>query len=204
MLDLIERKGAPDLELDNPVMAIRALSHDPELKTVVKRKNGQTISGCELQRAYFQSAQQLFAGSDEETDWVLSEWDTVLSRLEEDRFSLVGQVDWVTKLWLLETFVQEEKLEWNDPWLASLDLEYHNINPARGLFLGLEMEGRAKRIVSEAEIVSAMQNGPQDTRGGIRGSCIRRFGSAIKAVQWESIQFKNGPASHQSGSQRYV
>ena len=195
VLDLIERQGAPDLELDNPVLAIRALSHDPELKTVVKQRNGQTISGCELQRAYLQSAQQLFAGFDEETDWILSEWDTALSLLENDRFALVGQVDWVTKLWLLETFVQEEKLEWNDPWLASLDLEYHNMNPERGLYLGLEMEGRAKRFVSEAEIVSAMKNGPQDTRGGIRGSCIRRFGSAIKSVQWEGIQFKDLPVS---------
>ena len=106
MLDLIERQGAPDLELDHPVMAIRALSRDPELKTVVKQTNGRTISGCELQRAYFQSAQKLFAGSDEETDWILSEWDTVLSLLENDRFALVGRVDWVTKLWLLEPFVQ--------------------------------------------------------------------------------------------------
>ena len=195
VLDLIERKGAPDLELDNPVMAIRALSRDPELKTVVTQRNGQTLSGCELQWAYYHSAHKLFAGSDEETDWILSEWASTLSLLETDRFALVGQVDWVTKLWLLESFVQEEKLEWSDPWLASLDLEYHNMNPERGLYLGLEEEGRVKRVVSEAEIVSAMNTGPQDTRGGIRGACVQRFGHAIQSVQWESIQFKNFPAA---------
>ena len=53
-----------------------------------------------------------------------------------------GELDWVTKQWLLETFMQEERIGWDDPWLASLDLEYHNVNPERGLFLGLEAEGK--------------------------------------------------------------
>ena len=55
----------------------------------------------------------------------------------------LGRLDWVTKLWLLETFMREERIGWDDPWLASLDLEYHNVNPERGLFLGLEAEGKA-------------------------------------------------------------
>lgn len=195
VLDLIERHGAPHFELEHPVWAIRALSHDPELKTTVKQQNGQTISGCELQQAYLHAAHKMLAGSDQETDWILGEWEATLALLEHDRFALVGQVDWITKLWLLETFIQEEQLEWNDPWLASLDLEYHNVNPDRGLYLGLEMEGRVKRLVADADIVAAMDDGPSDTRGGIRGMCVRRFGRAIKSVQWEGIQFKDLPAS---------
>ena len=65
---------------------------------------------------------------------------------------MVGKLDWVTKLWLLETFMREERLGWDDPWLASLDLEYHNVNPDRGLFLGLEAEGNTWRMTTERDI----------------------------------------------------
>lgn len=190
VLNLIEHHRVPKFELENPVSAIRALSRDPDLKTVIKRKNGRTISGLELQQTYLDAAQETLGGTDEETDWILQEWAAALELLAQDRLTLIGRLDWVTKLWLLESFIQEEKLQWNDPWLASLDLEYHNVNPERGLYLGLEMEGRVKRVVTEEEIVASMKEGPRDTRGGIRGLCIRRFGTAIRSVQWEGIQFK--------------
>ena len=107
----------------------------------------------------------------------------------EDRSQLVGRVDWVTKLWLLETFTREEHLGWDDPWLASLDLEYHNLNPERGLFLGLEAEGKTTRLVTEEDISTALAVGPGDTRGGIRGQCIRKFPDQIRSVQWERVTF---------------
>ncbi len=119
-----------------------------------------------------------------------SEWLDVLTLLPADRSQLVGRLDWVTKLWLLETFVREERLGWDDPWLASLDLEYHNINPDRGLFLGLEAEGKTFRLTSNRDIEGAIAAGPSDTRGGIRGLCVRRFRDQIKSVQWERVQFK--------------
>jgi proteasome accessory factor A len=92
----------------------------------------------------------------------------------------------------LETFMQEERIGWDDPWLMSLDLEYHNINPNRGLFLGLEADGKAWRMTSEQHVESALMVGPADTRAGIRGLCIRRFPDQIKSMQWERIQFSGG------------
>jgi len=38
---------------------------------------------------------------------------------------------------LLEEFVESEGLSWDDPWLQSIDLEYHNIDPRRGLFFAV-------------------------------------------------------------------
>ena len=190
VLELISRKIAPSLELEDPVAAIKAISRSTDLKAVVRRKNGGTISGLELQTAYYLAARKEFLGSDEETDWILQEWLDVLTWLPGDRAPLVGRLDWVTKLWLLETFVREERRSWDDPWLASLDLEYHNLNPERGLFLGLESDGKTTRIASEPEIERAMLEGPIDTRGGLRGLCVQRFYDHIKSVQWERVQFK--------------
>ena len=190
VLELIACGAAPDLELDNCISAIRTFSRDTDLKAVVRRKGGGTITGLEIQTAYYLAARKELHGSDEETDWILHTWSDVLTSLSGDRSQLVGRLDWVTKLWLLETFVREERLAWDDPWLASLDLEYHNIDPRRGLFLGLEAEGKTSRLVTGDEIEAAVSTGPRDTRGGIRGLCIRRFRDQITSVQWERVRFK--------------
>ena len=189
VLELIARGAVPTLELDNPVTAVKEIARDPDLKAVVRRKTGGVLSGLDIQEAYWRAAQKTLSGQDEETDWILREWADTLRLLTGDRSRLVGRLDWVTKLWLLETFVREERLSWDDPWLASLDLEYHNIDPTRGLFLGLETEGKTTRITNEAEIEAAISAGPSDTRGGIRGLCIRRFPDQVKSIQWERVQF---------------
>jgi len=192
VLDLLQRGEAPSLELEQPVAAIKQLSRDPDLKTTVRLKDGRTISGLAIQEEYWNVASRCCAGSDPDADWVLREWQETLCALRQDRTQLVGKIDWVTKQWLLETFMREERLAWEDPWLASLDLEYHNVNPDRGLFLGLEAEGKTWRMTSERDIAQALVAGPSDTRGGLRGLCVRRFPEQITGMQWERVQFSGG------------
>lgn len=190
VLDMIAGGLLPPCELESPVQAIRTLSYDTDLQAVVKRQTGGSISGLAIQREYVSLARKFFIEMDEETAWILQEWENVLETLERDRVKLVGKIDWVTKQWLMETFLQEEGIGWEDPWLASLDLEYHNLNPERGLFFGLEAEGRTTRLCQEREIQEAMKHGPLDTRGGLRGLCVQRFGDAITSIQWEGVRFR--------------
>jgi proteasome accessory factor A len=192
VLELIDRGAAPAIELADPVAAVKQISRDPDLKATVRQKQGPALSGIEIQEQYYTAARRMLAGADAETDWVLREWGDTLELLKQDRGRLVGKLDWVTKLWLFETFIREERIGWDDPWLASLDLEYHNVNADRGLYLGLEAEGKAWRMTTEADIEQALSAGPGDTRGGLRGLCVRRFPDQIKAMQWERIQFAGG------------
>jgi Pup amidohydrolase len=192
VLDLIERGAAPAIELEQSVAAVKQLSRDPDLKAVVRLRNGKTLSALDIQMQYFEAARQTLAGSNEESDWLLEEWGEALRLLAQDRQQLVGKLDWVTKQWLLETFMREEQIGWNDPWLASLDLEYHNVNPEQGLFLGLEAEGKVWRMTTDEGIEAAILNGPRDTRGGLRGLCIQRFPDQITSIQWERVQFSGG------------
>ncbi len=196
VLDLIERGAMPHIELDQPVAAVKQLSRDPDLKAVVRLKDGRRLSAVELQAHYCEAARRELAGSDEESDWLLNEWSNTLGLLSQDRSQLVGKLDWVTKQWLLETFLREERIGWDDPWLASLDLEYHNINPEQGLYLGLEAEGKAWRMTTDETIDEAIQKGPSDTRGGLRGLCVQRFSDQIQSMQWERIQFVGRLRAH--------
>lgn len=192
VLDLIARGQAPSVKLASPVQAIQALSGDPALKTLVVREGGRTIGGLDLQREYLEAAYRIFGDGDADTRWILREWTNTLDVLERDRAGLIGKIDWVTKQWLLETFMEEEHLEWDDPWLKSLDLEYHNLGPERGLFFGLEAEGRTAKVCGEEDIQQALAHGPSDTRGGLRGLCVQRFGPQLNSVQWERVTFRSG------------
>lgn len=192
VLQLIGMQRAPRIEIDQPIVAVKNISRDGDLKAVVRQKNGKALTGLEIQEQYCDAAEAHLAGSDPDTDWVLREWRQTLNLLAKDRTQLVGRLDWVTKLWLLETFMREERIGWDDPWLASLDLEYHNVNRERGLYLGLEAEGKAWRMTTDTEIDQALSAGPRDTRGGLRGLCVRRFPDQIKSMQWERIQFSGG------------
>ena len=112
---------------------------------------------------------------DEETDWVLEQWESVLHDLRGDYEQLVGRVDWASKLWLLESFREAEGLEWTDPMLKSLDLEYHNLNPKKGLYYGLLEEGRVPRLTTDKAIDLAMEHPPRNTRASARGELVKHL-----------------------------
>ncbi|MBI3607962.1 MAG: proteasome accessory factor PafA2 family protein [Nitrospirae bacterium] len=194
VLDLIERGLAPTVSLDHPVDALKAISLDPELKAVVSRRDGKGITAVELQGLYLDAAQRHLAGSNAETDWVLREWTDVLSLVVRDRAALHDRLDWVTKWWLLETFVEDQRLQWDHPWLASLDLEYHHLDPGRGLYRGLEAEGKVHRLADEAAVASARERGPVDTRAAVRGLCVRKFPDEIDSIQWGNVVAKGNVA----------
>jgi Pup amidohydrolase len=102
------------------------------------------------------------------------------------------RVDWVAKKVLLEALRQEEELSWTDPWLQSIDLEYHNILPETGLYYELVRQGVMQRVVSEADIRRAIFAPPEDTRAYFRGRSVARFNSQIKSIQWDEIVFSEG------------
>src|SRR5207237_763582 len=99
-----------------------------------------------------------------ETDWLLESWSFVLEALDKNPQSLIGGVDWITKRWLLETFMESEKLKWDDSWLQSIDLEYHNIDPGRGLFFGVTAGKRIAEWNNSVRRPRATRGPPLNTR----------------------------------------
>jgi proteasome accessory factor A len=95
----------------------------------------------------------------------------------------------VTKKWLLEKFIEEEGLEWNDPWIQSLDLEYHNLNPERGLYHDLRRRGIVRGVVDEEQIKEAILKPPADTRARARSTVMRALAGhkSRYVIDWDSI-----------------
>ena len=194
VLDLLEESIVPKrVGLMDAVQATRDISRYPHYRWIVKLETGQTRTALEIQRAFLGLAKHYLAGQNEECDWVIREWETLLDALEQDPMSLVGKIDWVAKKWLLQMFIEQQGLSWDDPWLQSLDLEYHNLDPRRGLHAALCDQGRLQRVVGPERVAYCAANPPSNTRAAARGIAVRhlRDRTASYIINWDSIAVEN-------------
>src|SRR5690606_41063270 len=88
-----------DFSVENPVAALRAVSHDPTCKYKIPLRDGRKLTAVQLQMEYLEQARKYVeersgGGVDELTKDVLDRWESVLTRLEEDPMQLCGQLDW--------------------------------------------------------------------------------------------------------------
>src|SRR5205814_5916096 len=133
--------------------------------------------------------------NDEYRQWILREWENVLNDLERDVVLTRDRVDWAAKKFLLNALQEEEKLSWSDPWLQSIDLEYHNVDLERGLYYELVRQGAARRVVSEEDIKTSIFSPPETTRAFFRGRAVARCNDEISSIQCDEIVVANGSLS---------
>jgi len=191
VLSLLEEGWTPGLKLRNPVGAVKEISRDQTLRWLVTLDDGRTIPAIDVQRVYLREAQRRLAGSSPDADWALAEWSVVLDALERDILLAGDRVDWIAKRRLLEQYMEEEGVGWDDPMMQSLDLAYHDLDPETGLYLGLEQTGEMRRLVTDKRIEAAMSCPPGDTRAFLRGLFVERFGSAVRSIGWNGVAFRH-------------
>ena len=189
ILDMIEERLIPEIDLLDPVQAIREISRDLKFKWEVQLADGRYTTANEIQRQYLDLAERYMRGKDEEGDWVLDEWRFVLDGLAHDPMSLIDRVEWVAKKWLLENFINEEGLDWRDNWIQSLDLEFHNLNPDKGLYFDLLDRGLMKKVLDDGQVRRAIVRPPQDTRARARSTVMEALtGQKSRyVIDWDSI-----------------
>jgi proteasome accessory factor PafA2 len=193
VLELLETGWEPLFRLRDPVAAIQGVSRDPSLRWMVELEDGRTLRAVDLQRIYLGEAERLLAGYRGEAAWVLQEWRRVLDDLEQDWQRCVDRVDWCAKRALLECFIEAEGKWWEDPVIRSLDLEYHCLDPERGLFWALQggaEPGQMVRVAAEAAVERALCQAPRDTRAALRGELVRRFGSEVTRISWGRVALR--------------
>jgi Pup amidohydrolase len=201
LLMMIEDEAVSDeLALENPVQALRQVSHDPSCRLTVRLKDGRALRALDVQWSYFEMAQKYLARHEEAPEWtadVMTRWERTLGGIEIDPMTLDRQLDWVVKFKLLEQYRSKHDLAWSDPKLHMIDLQYHDVRPGKGLASVLSRNGKLERLVTDAEIERAVDLPPRDTRAYFRGRCLAQFAKEIAAASWDSVIFDVGGESLQ-------
>jgi proteasome accessory factor A len=166
-----------DLTLDNPIRAIREVSHDMTGRSRVRLANGREMSALEIQREYLNKALEFTSrnGADATAERVLAMWERALDSIESGNLDKVArEIDWVTKYQLIERYRAKHDLPLSSPRVAQLDLAYHDVHRSRGLYYLLQRNGAVDRATRDLDIFEAKSVPPQTTRARLRGEFIRR------------------------------
>ncbi|MDW3179229.1 MAG: Pup--protein ligase [Acidimicrobiia bacterium] len=178
MLRMLEEPNVVlrDMTLENPIRAIREISHDPTCRRRVRLANGREASALEIQSEYLERA--LRFADHHELDplekQALQMWEHCLTTIADDPLKLDREVDWVIKYKLLEAYRERHDLSLADPRVALVDLQYHDIHRQRSLFYRMQRRGLVERICDDQDIATAVETPPQTTRARLRGEFIRR------------------------------
>jgi proteasome accessory factor A len=184
-----------DFTLENPIRAIRDVSHDISGLALVTLNSGSTMSALDMQWAYLEMAKNYAASGDmnltPQHNIALELWERTLVAIQTQNHALISQdIDWAIKKHLLDTYQEKHDLDLLSPRIAQLDLLYHDISQNRGLFYLLQKNARVNRVTTDSEIVAAQTVPPQTTRAKLRGDFIAAAQDAGKDISVDWVHLK--------------
>jgi proteasome accessory factor A len=183
------------MTLENPIRAIREISHDVTCKRRVRLANGRELSALDIQGEYLNRAQRYAAtkGLSPLEDKALAMWEHCLTNLENDPMKLDRECDWVIKHKLIEAFRERHGVPLTHPKVALMDLQYHDVNRKRGLFYRLQERGMVERMCTDADIEKAVLEPPQTTRAKLRGEFIKKAKARRRdfTVDWVHLKLND-------------
>ncbi len=194
VLSLLEKGIMPsDVVLADAVQSTREVSRDDSGEWLVELEDGRTIGALDVQWQFLELARAQLQGTDEETDWLLESWSFTLDALSRNQQTLIGGVDWITKKWLLETLIESEDLDWHDPWLESVDLAYHDINPQKGLFFSVKAAKGIGEWNNSVRRDGATMSPPANTRAAGRAAAVEALQGSERpyVINWDSVAADN-------------
>ncbi|GAA2508824.1 Pup--protein ligase [Winogradskya consettensis] len=165
-----------DLTLENPIRAIREVSHDTTGRRKIRLANNKEVSALEIQQEYLAKATEFVErrGGDQTAKRVVELWGRVLNAIETENLDPIArEIDWVSKLKLIDRYSAKHEIPMSHPRVAQLDLAYHDVRRGRGLYALMEKRKQVDRISNDLEIFEAKETPPQTTRARLRGEFIR-------------------------------
>ena len=165
-----------DMTLENPIRAIREISHDMTCRRRVRLANGREVSALDIQREYLDRALRYAdsKGLPPLEQRALEMWEHCVTTIENDPLKLDREVDWVIKYKLIEAFRAKHDLPMGHARVQLVDLQYHDISQDRSLFYKMQRHGLVERLCTDADIEAAVDTPPQTTRARLRGEFIKR------------------------------
>jgi len=183
--------------LTDPVAAVTQVSHDISGCVALDLAEGGRTNAVELQWGFLGVLEDYVgtAGLPPVYKQVLSEWRALLEDFTGGYEAVSDRLDWAAKLSIMNAYRERDGLAWSDPKFALLDLQYHDIDPSRGLYHRLVKGGRMRTLFTEDEIAAAASSPPTTTRAWFRGECLRRYPGEVVAANWDSLVFDIGQST---------
>ncbi|MBG6184416.1 proteasome accessory factor A [Arthrobacter sp. CAN_A214] len=186
-----------DFRLENPIRNIREISHDLTGSQLLKLANGRQVSALDMQREYLDRARRFVddnGAHHAHVPLVLDLWERTLDAVEQQDTSRIDtEIDWAIKKKLLDRYLNRSGLGLDSARAAQIDLTYHDISRARGLFFLLQARGEAARVVDDTAVKEAVDIPPQTTRARLRGEFVRRAKEANRdyTVDWVHLKLND-------------
>jgi proteasome accessory factor A len=177
-----------------PVHHLHAVSHDTDLRHEVEMADGRRLTAVQMQAEFAEQARKFVddrygTRADEPTIAILDDWEWTVDALLRDPSELSTSLDWIAKKTLLDGFRKRDGIDFGDSRLDLIDLQYADVDPARGLWARLEQRGRLRRLTTDAQVDRAIVHPPENTRAYFRGECLRRYPEHVTAASWDSVIF---------------
>lgn len=178
------------LELEDPVTACWQVSHDLDMTRSYALVDGSSMTALQMQNRYYEWLAKYAEQTTDNpvTEQVLVEWRGLLDDLEVDPSRTADRLDWVAKRSLMEAYV-DRGAAWDDPRLAAINLQYHDVASDKSLFRKLQDRGRIRRLFTDDQVRAAAAQPPEDTRAYFRGRCVTKYGEKVVAANWDSLVF---------------
>lgn len=192
VLSLIEAGCAPTLELAEPVRALQIISHDTSLRARVKLRDGRSFSAIEIQQEYLHAAEAYCVEhglDDPDTTEILTRWRQTLEVLVSDPSKAASTVDWIAKHQLMQGFAERHGVDFGDPRIAMMDLQWADLRTDKGLYYRLAERGRMEVLFNREQIAQAVVSPPEDTRAYLRGMVLQRYPDHVIAANWDALSF---------------
>ena len=157
-----------DLALEDPVRAIKEISHDTTCTRKVRLKRGKEFSAIELQREYLDLAHAYYATVEQSAPGDRSPRALgARPRPSSPRSprQCARELDWVIKQELIRSYMSRKEVGFDDQRISMLDLQYHDLRLDKGLYYRLEREGYVDRLLTDEEIHRATSIAPDRHAG---------------------------------------
>ena len=188
-----------DHQMDNPIRAIRQVSHDLTGTAPLNLRSGRRMSALDLQEHYLEQATRFVAAHGPHhgrLSAALDLWGRSLDAVRRQDFSGIDtEIDWAIKHRFLTQYRDRNGLSDDAPRMAQLDLSYHDITPGRGLFTLLQARGAAARVLTDEQVQAAIDAPPSTTRAALRGRFITAARAAGQeySVDWTTLKLNDRP-----------
>ncbi len=193
VLDAVEDgMNLSDLELADPMLAIRQINQDLSAQVKVPMAHGGELSALDIQERILQRVIDVLgidigdSSCDTSTRQVIDLWQRALAALRSGDWSSVDrELDFAIKFRLIQEYLKRKQTTLDDPRVARLLLSYHDIGP-NGLRRGLENSGLMRRLTTDDHVQQACIQAPRSTRAHLRSSIINAAEAAgvELAIDW--------------------